>query len=101
MIQKGLLTWKNANRNIVKARNINALLPWMDKAAGLKLTELDAFVSGLKQDMRAVTNAFALDFSNGLAEGFINKIKVIKRIMYGRCSFKLLKQKCLLLDNIN
>ena len=36
------------------------------------------------------------DYNNGLAEGSVNKIKVIKRIMYGRCCFDLLKQQVLL-----
>ncbi|MEA2066072.1 MAG: transposase, partial [Thermotogota bacterium] len=37
------------------------------------------------------------EFSNGIIEGVINKIKVIKRVMYGRCSFELLKVKVMML----
>lgn len=36
--------------------------------------------------------------SNGLAKGSVNKIKVIKRILYGRCSFDTLRRKILLLE---
>ena len=72
-----------------------------EKTAGLGIPELDAFINGLKQDVDAVLNAITFDFSNGLAEGTINKIKVIKRIMYGRCSFNLLKCKCLNLQYFN
>ncbi|MBO6231467.1 MAG: transposase, partial [Ruminiclostridium sp.] len=35
-------------------------------------------------------------YNNGIAEGTVNKIKVIKRTMYGRCSFELLRAKVLL-----
>lgn len=38
------------------------------------------------------------EYSNGLAEGIVNKIKVIKRIMYGRCSFEMLRSKVLLFN---
>jgi len=86
-------------KSIFKAKKPNALLPWMNKAAALEIPEFDTFVNGLKQDIDAVMNAITSNFSNGLAEGTINKIKVIKRIMYGRCHFSLLRNKCLLLDN--
>ena len=51
---------------------------------------------GIERDLEAVKNGIKYDYNNGLAEGSVNKIKVIKRIMYGRCSFDLLKQKVLL-----
>ena len=51
---------------------------------------------GIDRDLDAVKNGIKYDYNNGLAEGSVNKIKVIKRIMYGRCSFDLLKQKVLL-----
>ena len=96
-----ILSIVNEFKELLKKRSLKALPTWMKKAAGLNIPELNAFVNGLEQDIRAVTNAFTFDFSNGLAEGFINKIKVVKRIMYGRCSFNLLRKKCLLLGSIN
>ena len=47
----------------------------------------------------AVYNAVSLDYNNGLAEGKVNKLKLVKRIMYGRCSFSALKNKVLLIEN--
>ena len=88
-------------RALLKAKTPDALLPWMEKAAALKLPELDAFIGGLKQDIDAVINAITSDFSNGLVEGTVNKIKVVKRIMYGRCRFNTLRNKCLLLEQFN
>ena len=43
-----------------------------------------------------VKNGIKYEYNNGLAEGSVNKIKVIKRIMYGRNSFQLLKAKVVL-----
>ena len=48
--------------------------------------------------MPDVKNAVKLDYNNGLVEGSVNKLKVTKRIMYGRNSFKLLKGKLLRLE---
>ncbi len=79
---------------VLKSKKSELLLPWIEKASALGIAEFDSFVEGLKLDIDAVMNAIALDFNNGLAEGTVNKIKVIKRIMYGRCRFPLLKNKC-------
>jgi predicted transcriptional regulator len=88
-------------RLLLKTKNQDALFVWVDKASALGISEFDIFINGLKQDIDAVMIAIVSDFSNGLAEGTINKIKVIKRIMYGRCSFSLLKNKCLLSQCFN
>jgi len=55
----------------------------------------------VKRDYEAVLNAVKLDYSNGLAEGKVNKLKLIKRIMYGRCKFSTLRNKVLLIENPN
>ena len=70
----------------------------MECAFTLDVIELNRFLTGLKSDIDAVLNAVEYAFSNGLAEGTVNKIKVVKRIMYGRCGFELLRSKCLLLQ---
>ena len=69
---------------------------WIETAQSLYIDEIDTYVNGLKSDINAVKNAIKYKFSNGLAEGSVNKIKLIKRIMYGRNSFHLLKAKILL-----
>lgn len=97
-LARDILDIVNEFKTLVKAKDLDSLLPWMDKVASLGVPELDMFINGLKQDIDAVRNAITTDFSNGLAEGTINKIKVIKRIMYGRCRFDLLRNKCLLMD---
>lgn len=71
---------------------------WIETAQSLYIDEIDTYVNGLKSDIDAVKNGIKYKFNNGLAEGIgiVNKIKLIKRIMYGRNSFRLLKTKILL-----
>ena len=69
---------------------------WLKKADLLGVIELTKFTNLLRSDIKAVKNAIVFQqYSNGLTEGFNNKTKVIKRIMFGRCSFDLLRLKIL------
>lgn len=68
---------------------------WMKSAQKHDIPELQSFVEGVSKDLTAVKNGIIHAYNNGLAEGSVNKIKVIKRIMYGRNSFELLKAKVL------
>ena len=69
---------------------------WMKKASQLGLKELDAFVKMIDKDKEAISNAIHIPFNNGLLEGTVCKIKAIKRCMYGKASFRLLKMKLLM-----
>lgn len=71
---------------------------WLEETDALGIRELCSFTTGVKRDIVAVKNAISLDYNNGLAEGSVNKLKVVKRIMYGRNSFELLKRKLLRLE---
>ena len=68
----------------------------LEKIENFNIPELQTYVNGIRIDINAVKNGIKLKYNNGLAEGSVNKIKVIKRIMYGRNSFDLLKAKVLL-----
>lgn len=69
---------------------------WIETARKLKIEELDTYLNGLRSDLVAVKNGIEQIYNNGLAEGSVNKIKLTKRIMYGRNSFQLLRAKLLL-----
>lgn len=69
---------------------------WIKEIKELNIEEVNKFIAGIERDINAVKSAVKLDYNNGLAEGSVNKIKVIKRIMYGRCSHDLLRQKLLI-----
>jgi len=88
-------------REIISSNRVRKLKGWMNRALRLGIDEIDSFVNGISRDFAAVKNAISLEFSNGLAEGFVNKLKVIKRIMYGRCSFSLLRNTLLPADSLS
>ena len=81
-------------------RNTDRLKKWLNDATVFDIEEICSFANGLKSDLPAVLNAFRYDYNNGLAEGSVNKVKVFKRVMYGRCSFDLLKNKILKSENL-
>ena len=49
--------------------------------------------------MQVIRNAIIYEYNNRLAKGFMNRLKVIKRIMYGRNKFEMLGKKVLFLEN--
>lgn len=85
-------------KNTLFSKKPDELEKWMDEAERLELKQICSFVNGLRRDIDAVKKAIELDYNNGLAEGSVNKLKVVKRIMYGRNSFELLKGKLLQLE---
>lgn len=85
-------------KQVLFGRNDSELDSWIEKTGGLEIDELNSFINGTKKDIQAVKNAILLDYNNGLAEGSVNKLRVVKRIMYGRNSFELLKGKLLRLE---
>ncbi len=84
---------------ILESKNITKLDIWLNKITKEKYKYLISFKNSTIKDIDAVYNAITMDFSNGKIEGKINKLKKIKRDMYGRCSFELLKAKFFLADN--
>jgi len=81
---------------MVHTRTPSAFAPWVDAVAQCALPALRTFAEGLKQDESAILAALTLPWSNGPLEGFVNKIKTIKRQMYGRARFPMLRQRVLL-----
>ena len=85
---------------IFKTKDTDQLSHWIEKTKQLNIREMNSFILGLERDFEAIQNAISYDYNNGLAEGSINKVKVIKRIMYGRCSFSTLRSKVLMLEKM-
>ncbi|MGV8104542.1 MAG: transposase [Mesotoga sp.] len=86
----------NRFREILKSKDESRLENWLSEVKRYNIRELNTFVRSVERDIEAVKNAIRTEFSNGIIEGVINKIKVIKRIMYGRCSFELLRLKAIM-----
>jgi len=68
---------------------------WLTALRGCGIAELERFGRGIEQDKAAVTAALTLPYSNGMVEGHVNRLKLIKRMMYGRAGFPLLRQRVL------
>lgn len=81
---------------IIFSHKTDELDSWIESTYKLKIDELNTYLNGIKSDIKAVKNSITYQYNNGLAEGSVNKIKLTKRIMYGRNSFHLLKAKLLL-----
>ena len=60
------------------------------------LPGVTSFANGLTSDLDAFTAGLALPYSSGPVEGNVNRIKMIKRQMYGRAGFDLLRRRVLL-----
>ena len=81
-------------------KSVHALESQIKKAATDNFSHINSFITGIKKDYDAVKNSILYQESNGVVEASVNKLKLIKRIMYGRCSFELLKSKTLMIGII-
>jgi transposase len=72
------------------------LTAWLTRAEATQQPPLRSLVKGLRQDLAAVTAGLTLEWSSGKVEGNVNRIKMIKRKMFGRAGFKLLRRQILL-----
>jgi transposase len=76
---------------MVRQRAAELLPAWLRAAARSKLKEFVGFARGIGADYEAVTNALTYEWSNGQLEGQVTRLKLIKRQMYGRAKFDLLR----------
>ena len=79
----------------MKNGKIEELKEWLNRAAASGINEMASFAKGIKQDLAAVEAAIETQWSNGQVEGQVNRLKTIKRAMYGRANFDLLRAKVL------
>jgi transposase len=81
--------------DILCHRRGHQLTAWLDTAEATDLPDLHTFTAGLRRDLVAVTNGLTLPWSSGAVEGTVCKIKYIKRSMFGRANFDLLRKRVL------
>jgi transposase len=74
----------------------NRLDRWIATVEADDLPGLQSFTTGLRRDHQAVINGLTLPYSSGAVEGNVNRIKMLKRQMYGRAGFDLLRKRVLL-----
>ncbi|MCL8015896.1 transposase [Streptomyces sp. AS02] len=82
--------------DMIRRRQGHLLQGWIQKAELSGPEAIGIFADCLRQDLAAVTAAHTLSYSSGAVEGPVNRIKTIKRQLYGRASFILLRARHLL-----
>ena len=80
---------------MIKERKVSCLQDWMKHAEHSGLPALKGFVRGLRRDYAAVSAALSSPWSQGQVEGQITRLKLLKRQMYGRAKFDLLRRRVL------
>jgi transposase len=80
---------------LLKERQVAALDGWLKRAKESQVAELGSFVNGIRRDYVAVRAACSLPWSNGTTEGQVNRLKFLKRQMFGRAHLDLLRVKVL------
>lgn len=71
---------------IIYSKKTEKLDEWLNRLEIFNTLGIQTYINGIRKDIRAVKNGISSVYNNGLAEGSVNKIKVIKHIMYGRSS---------------
>jgi transposase len=82
-------------RGILRSGTAEGLTKWIAKAKNCGIYSLKRFAKTLRRDWNAVKNSLKESFSNGPVEGHINRLKMLKRQMYGRAGFELLRARLL------
>lgn len=80
---------------MVRQRQVDQLPAWLDRAVQSGSTAFYNFARSLQRDYQAIQAALSLPWSNGPTEGHINRLKCLKRQMYGRAKFDLLRLRLL------
>ena len=80
---------------LLKEHQAEGLDGWLKRAKESQVTELNSFANGIVRDYAAVKAACSLPWSNGVVEGHINRLKFLKRQMFGRAHLDLLRVKVL------
>jgi transposase len=78
---------------LIRKRSTGTLKEWLSRAEVSPCPEVHNFAAGIRRDESAVNAAITTRWSNGPVEGHVNRLKTIKRQMYGRAGFALLKAR--------
>ncbi len=80
-------------KSLIRKQSSGTLQDWLTRAEASPCPEVRHFAEGIRRDESAVNAAVTLPWSNGPVEGHVNRLKTIKRQMYGRAGFTLLKAR--------
>jgi transposase len=85
------LTLAQAFTTLLPEKQVEALPAWLESAHTSSVKELRQFAQGIERDRAAVEAGLSRLESNGQTEGHMTRLKLIKREMYGRARFDLLR----------
>jgi transposase len=80
---------------MIRERQSTAFDPWLAAAETCPVRELRQFAKGLRRDYAAVKAALTLPWSTSPMEAQVNRLKLVKKMMYGRANFDLLRLRVL------
>ncbi len=80
---------------MIRERTGHQLDAWLSSAEASRLPEFQSFAKGIQQDKAAVLAGLTLPWSQGPLEGHVNRLKLLKRSMYGRAKLPLLRARVL------
>lgn len=78
-----------------EADSAQTLETWIAEAQACGIAPIATFAAGIERDIASIRAAITTPWSNGQTEGQINRLKTLKRQMYGRASFDLLRKRML------
>jgi transposase len=90
------ITLTESLAELIGTRTPAALDPLLDQATASLLQPFHSFATSLRRDYNALRAGVELEWSTGPVEGAINRLKMIKRTMFGRAGFPLLQRRVLL-----
>lgn len=82
-------------RTLVTEHDVEHLDRWLDACEHSRISEVVGFAQGVRRDYAAVKAALRYPWSQGPVEGHVNRLKTLKRQMYGRAGFPLLRRRVL------
>lgn len=81
--------------DMIRTRKSEHMEDWIATAKSSGIDAIKSFAAGIEADRAAVEAAMKFEWSNGQLEGQINRLKTIKRSMFGRANFDLLRKRVL------
>jgi transposase len=83
-------------RDLLRTRGHEQFPAWQQAAEASAVPEVRGFLASLRRDEDAVRAALTEDWNSGQVEGQVTKVKLVKRLMFGRANFDLLRRRVLL-----
>ena len=81
--------------SMLKERKAAELQQWLNRASQSHIAEFKSLAESMQRDYAAIHAACSLPWSQGQVEGHVNRFKCLKRRMYGRANFDLLRLRVL------